>query len=66
MPPDDFIQCDIAFIAFVACDIAFVAGVVLDKCDIAFAAGKRACDRNLKKIRLSDYLKRVWEFFWRD
>jgi hypothetical protein len=52
MPPDDFIACDIAFVAFVACDIAFVA----------FVARMRACDGNLKKIRLSDCLKTVWEF----
>jgi len=35
-------------------------------CDIAFVARMRTCDGNLKKIRLSDCLKTVWEFFWRD
>jgi hypothetical protein len=54
MPPDDFIACDIAFVAFVACDIAFVAFV-------AFVACMCACDGNLKKIQLSECLKTVWE-----
>ena len=69
MPPDDFIAYDIAFIACDACDacdIAFVACVAYDKYDIAFVARMHACDGNLKKIRLSDCLKTVWEFFWRD
>ncbi len=58
-----FIACDIEFVAFVA----FVTFVAFVACDIdAILHLLRACDGNLKKIRLSDCLKTVWEFFWRD
>jgi hypothetical protein len=58
-----FIACDIEFVAFVA----FVTFVAFVACDIdAISHLLRACDGNLKKIRLSDCLKTVWEFFWRD
>ena len=49
MPLDDFIACDFAFIACDACDIAFVPRM-------------RACDGNLKKMRLSGCLKTVGNF----